>query len=404
MPKSQREGTSVGAASAALIKAVVGTGIFALPPAIRASGILLGSAMSIFMGLVSLYTTWAMVEAVRELRRRGHAKDTDGRIEYTDVTALYSPRWEAIMTVLCVLGQCGSALGYFAFICDSVQPLVTDWLTRPEVFGLTALIEAPLILLRNTSHPAFESAMAFGNVAVALALGTVLWGVAIAPPAASAHPAMTGLTWADSDGIGLLFGVTLIMFSCHLEAVSIEADMAHRESFDWVMNATFAALMVLFVGFGVAVYANLGEATGRSFVHGRWHDVTIMQNLQDGPFVGSVKALMALNLVAMMPITLLPASRAAEQLVRAESMHERAAVRLCLLGALALAAAAFPHFETIVGLTGALGGATCFTLPALCYAHFCRERLLPWQLCIAYAVALFGIIGTLWSFAQQIAP
>ena len=67
-------GTSVrlhiAAAAAALFKAVVGTGIFALPPAIRACGMFLGSLLTVLMGLISLYTTWAMVEAVRELRRR----------------------------------------------------------------------------------------------------------------------------------------------------------------------------------------------------------------------------------------------------------------------------------------------------------------------------------------------
>ena len=41
---------------------------------------MLGSVITVFMGVVSLYTTWAMVEAVRELRRRGHAADREGRM------------------------------------------------------------------------------------------------------------------------------------------------------------------------------------------------------------------------------------------------------------------------------------------------------------------------------------
>jgi hypothetical protein len=51
---------------------------------------------------------------------------------------------------------------------------------------------------------------------------------------------------------------------------------------------------------------------------------------------------------------------------------------------------------------GALGGATCFTLPALCYDFFCAARLAPWQRGLAYAVAAFGIAGTVWSFYQQL--
>jgi hypothetical protein len=225
----RRQGTAL-ATAAALFKAVVGTGIFALPPAIRASGIFLGSAVALLMGLISWYTTWAMLEAVRELRRRGHNSHHDGRIEYTEVTALYSPQWDSAVTFLCVLGQMGSALGFFAFICDSVQPLLGEYgLARAHVFALTAALEIPLVLLRDTSHPylrregrthapkcslkvchrtppdrfsmlascslrsAFEAAMTFGNVAVALALGTVLWGTLIAPSAEFQRPAPSEL-------------------------------------------------------------------------------------------------------------------------------------------------------------------------------------------------------------------
>ena len=55
-------------AAAALFKAVVGTGIFALPPAMRACGLLLGTCVAVVMGIFSLFTTWAMIEAVREGR------------------------------------------------------------------------------------------------------------------------------------------------------------------------------------------------------------------------------------------------------------------------------------------------------------------------------------------------
>ena len=105
--------------------------------------------------------------------------------------------------------------------------------------GITLVaIEVPLVLIRDTGHPMFEAAMAFGNLAVLLAVGTVLWGVmyAPAPPiAASPHE----LVLVDTSGLGLMFGVALIMFSAHLESVSIEADMRDREKFDMVINLSF---------------------------------------------------------------------------------------------------------------------------------------------------------------------
>ena len=101
---AKRKGTTVVTASAALVKAIVGTGIFALPPAIRASGLLLGSAVSLLMGVVSLFTTWIMLEAVRELRRRGHAEDDAGRIEY--VAGLYSGKGQRDPTEWELRGAC----------------------------------------------------------------------------------------------------------------------------------------------------------------------------------------------------------------------------------------------------------------------------------------------------------
>ena len=61
--------------------------------------------------------------------------------------------------------------------------------------------------------------------AVALALGTIVfYGLVQAPE----RPPLDELRLADPSGLGLMFGVSLLMFSCHLEAVTIEQDMARH--------------------------------------------------------------------------------------------------------------------------------------------------------------------------------
>ena len=128
-----------------------------------------------------------------------------------------------------------------------------------------------------------------------------------------------------------------------------------------------------------------------------------MSNLGSGIFVSVVKLLMSLNLVLMSPVTLLPASRAIEALLptEPESFGGRFATRLALIGAISTCAAVLPGFETVAGLTGALGGATCFSLPALCYGHFCQDELTLRGRLTVYAVALLGVLGSAYSFAQQ---
>ena len=128
-----------------------------------------------------------------------------------------------------------------------------------------------------------------------------------------------------------------------------------------------------------------------------------MQNLPEGGFLTAVKLLMSLNLLLMTPITMLPASRAIEgPLGLAASPYARSALRFTVLAAISATAAVVPDFETVVGLTGSLGGLTGFTLPALLYAHFCghRHALGLWA---ANGVAAFGVLGTIWSVWQIIA-
>ena len=216
-----RSGSSALQASAALFKGIVGTGIFALPPAIRASGWVLGSLLALLCGFVSLLTVRYVMSCIRELRRRGYAEDNDGRIEYNDVFAhsqLLSARANGLVTLLCIGGQLGSVLSFYAFVINNVLSLLPAAVARWHISVAMTLFTGPLVLLRSTSHPAFGAAMAFGNVAVAAALGVVVFGGLTM----HARAERGELVAVDGGGLGLMFGVSLLMFSAHMEAVSIE--------------------------------------------------------------------------------------------------------------------------------------------------------------------------------------
>ena len=246
--------------------------------------------------------------------------------------------------------------------------------------------------------------MAFGNIAVALALGTIVFYGLVELPLADRTP-WGDLRLASLDGLGLMFGVSLLMFACNLEAVSIEQDMERRELFDGMLVWIFLLLAVLFLGFGVAVYAAFGEGTGRipSPDGGGWVEATVMQNLPDGNFLIVVKLLMTLNLLLMTPISMLPASRAIEMALGVSSSpYMRSTLRIAVLAGISATAACVSDFETVIGLTGSMGGITSFTVPALSYSHFCGQHslLTKWA---AHGVALFGVLGTAWSIVQIVA-
>ena len=123
-------GNSAGQAATAIFKAVMGTGIFLLPSAIRASGLLLGTLMCVVMAAVLLFTTSAILHVIGALRKQGMAGSRDGRIEFQHVTALAYPRANGSISMLCVIGQLGTVVGFFDFVAVNLEPLVPEVLTH----------------------------------------------------------------------------------------------------------------------------------------------------------------------------------------------------------------------------------------------------------------------------------
>ena len=238
-------GTTANQAFLAFIKAVVGGGVFALPSAIRASGLLLGSAATLVMAVLSWYSTRACLNCVNALRARGVARHIDGRIEFTHLTEQAFPSFAAPMTFLCILTQYGAVISFFAFVADNVVPL-SNYALEPwhVVVGMGALV-APLALLRETSHPAFGAVMAFGNMAIAAALVCVLYYGCL-------KTAQQGLPEAlslyDSSGGGLLFGGAL-----PAHTVSRPSVHQHTPTAAFIRRCITLALLLTVVGVSLRV-------------------------------------------------------------------------------------------------------------------------------------------------------
>ena len=141
----------------------------------------------------------------------------------------------------------------YGWIFDITPDGILHW----HIVLLYCAFLAPMSLLRDTTHPVFEGAMHFGNLAVAVAVATVLYsgfaesGVHELPRA------------ADPTGLGLGFGVNIFMFTAYMEVVSIEQDMADRSRFMPMIVTTLIAITALYLAFGLLVYSFYGEATGR---------------------------------------------------------------------------------------------------------------------------------------------
>jgi amino acid permease len=380
-----------------LAKVIVGTGLFALPPAIRAAGWLLSSVMVVLLALVTTYTMVIIIRSIRVLRSR-FPDALDGRIEFQEMTAAAFPGalMNGVIIFICVLGQLGSIMASWAFAASNIMSL-SPYIQRWQVILACAGFLAPLSLLRTTSHPAFQAAMGFGNIAVGLAVATVLYG---GFAQGGLHPLEKRI---DVSGVGVAFGVTVFMLTGYMEVVSIEQDMRSRPAFERMLASTFVAVTALYLAFGIAVYSFFGEATGRVWQQGHWAAATIMENLQSGWVTNAVKVTFSVNLLLMSPIVLLPASKAIEDalaLTAKRPLLQRAA-RLGLVAAMGGASLMPAGFEVITAVVGCLTGITAFSIPALCYLRLaeplpCAHR--AWL----YLVVAIGICGTTYAMAQLV--
>ena len=385
--------------SATLFKAVVGTGIFALPPAIREVGWLAGSVMVLLIAGLSAYTMSLVVSCVQELRRRGHkGVGAGGAIEFTDLTAFVFPGLNRPILFICLIANYGAILGFFDFAVANLLTL-TPFLSRWQLILAIVAFELPLSLLRSTSHPVFKLAMTFGNLAVAAACASVVYSGAMStePRPLSTLPAY------DSSGLGLAFGVCIFMFAAHMECVSIEQDMRTRRNFHTMLLWTFVVIVVLHLAFGIFIYSCFGEAVGREWKDGHWVDATILQNVGEN---SAVKLAMSANLLLMTPMTLLPVSKAIEDAFGVHQSYRPVAysrcTRLGLIASLGLLAAVLSSFEGVCALVGCLTGLSCFTVPAACYLHIFSHRLGSLRRVWFVGLVLFGLVGTAFSAVQVV--
>ena len=399
--ESTRRSASFGYSCAVLAKTVVGTGMFALPPAIRATGWVFGTLMVLTSSIASTYALVAIIATIHELRRRGGVGGLDGRIEFEQMTrAAFSSGSRlgrlvnGVIVVVAIVGQLGSIIGFVAFVSANMLDITPEGIFHWHIVLLYCAFLAPMSLLRDTTHPVFEGAMHFGNLAVAVAVATVLYsgfaesGVHELPRA------------ADPTGLGLGFGVNIFMFTAYMEVVSIEQDMADRSRFMPMIVTTLIAITALYLAFGLLVYSFYGEATGRLWLGDGWVDATILQNIEStSGLVQAVKVAYSLNLLLMRPIVLLPASKAMED---ALGVVASPAARIALVGVIGVGAVVLPSFEVVTAIMGGLTALLAFTVPALCYLSVCGGSLGPMERAWLVVVGLLGVGGCVYTLADLV--
>lgn len=253
----------------------------------RQAGWVLATAVAVFFFVINLYTMALLNLAVVALRDKGHGAGADGRVEYHQLTAhIFSRTTNAAFMFVALVGQLGTLASMTVFVVDQLQPLIHGVQQWQVALGM-ALVVSPLCCLRTTDAIGFQLAMQVGSVAVLTGMVTLVWYGA-GPHGGFDAAEVDEDVRVDPRGLATAFSICAMMYSAHMESVSIEQDMVHRGSYLRTLISTQLVIGVLYIAFGVIVYFFFGDATGRvcadagsqnSLVCSDWEDKTIFQNI-----------------------------------------------------------------------------------------------------------------------------
>eukprot|EP00656_Telonema_subtile_P034222 TRINITY_DN38338_c0_g1_i1.p1 TRINITY_DN38338_c0_g1~~TRINITY_DN38338_c0_g1_i1.p1 ORF type:complete len:456 (-),score=80.68 TRINITY_DN38338_c0_g1_i1:183-1550(-) len=397
-----------------LFKSVVGTGMIALPPAVKTTGYLLAPIGVCIMCALSLYTMAIIIRSIRGLRKK--LEQPDKNIEWLCLSQRLGPGLNALSSFSLISCQLGSCVAYVVFILMHCSEVIDI-----EVWGLAGIVllgAVPLALLRSMDRLSFTSVI--GNITLIVAIVTVYdYGFKHGDMSNVSHGRAavnnTELVAFKPSGLASFFGVALFMFSAHAECISVEQAMTDRKQFTTVLGTCFGAIILLYLQFGLIVYFLYGDRTGTK---DDGDDGTIFDNMGSGVFVDVVKITMSMVLFAQFPLTLLPATIMMESLCgvdpgsdaqrtkqpRAISnavwrivLRVGATVLIVVISAIVVKYAS-NGFQLVVELTGSFSnGIIAFVLPPLFYRNTCGDQLTPMERAVNWGVLGFGTAGTLFA-------
>ena len=175
-----------------MLKGNVGTGILAMPDAMKNSGLAVGSAGLILMSVICIHCMHLLVRANHRLKALGRLPEGKSVLTYSDVMELTVkqkfPRCSTaarnLITIFLCLTQFGFCCVYFVFVSQNLK-LVCDHHLGEHDYHLYMVIVLPFVLIicsvRNLKNLSILSVLANFLQLVALALMFIYLGHDLTP-------------------------------------------------------------------------------------------------------------------------------------------------------------------------------------------------------------------------------
>jgi amino acid permease len=291
------------------VKASIGSGSFVLPWAMKQSGIIVGSAGLILLGVVSAYTMQLLIQC-KQRASRGLPPERKREFTFTDVGRVAAGtvgKWSVDFSViLCNIGVCA---GYTVFIASNLRWAITCLPVgvnpaNPQLnvqdFEVYLCLLPILILL--TFLPSFKY-LAYAAYVGFIFLVVAMITVYVYATKHSFFGVEFGVSYYEWRTLPQFFGAAAFLFCVHTMVIPVESSMKRPSNMQYVIDA--AAFIVVAVNLPFAIYGYL--------LFGHQVKGYCFENLI-GLYPDIIRLTLALELTLTYPIVIKPPSDVVEEI------------------------------------------------------------------------------------------
>eukprot|EP00092_Neocalanus_flemingeri_P041479 GFUD01045165.1.p1 GENE.GFUD01045165.1~~GFUD01045165.1.p1 ORF type:complete len:473 (-),score=99.36 GFUD01045165.1:322-1740(-) len=249
-----------------MLKGNIGTGILAMPDAIKNSGLLVGNLGLVLMATICVHCMHMLVNSSQELCKRTNVQF----LSYSDVASTCfatssSPRIRSFSNVartvidvfLCIT-QLGFCCVYFVFVSQNLQQVLDHYFGEIDYRVYMAIILLPMLLLisiRNLKYLAPVSMLA--NLLQFAGLAIIFYYLLQDIPLVS-----TRKSFASWGQLPLYFGTAIYAFEGIGLVLPLENEMktpGDMKGWNGVLNTSMGIVSCLYIAVGFFGYLKYGE-------------------------------------------------------------------------------------------------------------------------------------------------
>ncbi|XP_020158344.1 amino acid transporter ANT1 [Aegilops tauschii subsp. strangulata] len=375
-----------------MVVSIVGTGVLGLPYAFRAAGWLAGTLGVAAAGCATLYCMLLLVECRDKLEEEETEEPCDVLYTYGDLgQKCFGTIGRCSTEILIFLSQAGGSVAYLIFIAQNLHSMLTQFMS-PDTFIFAILLPMQIALSFVRSLSSLSPFSIFADACNVLAMAIVIKeDIRLFDHPFADRSAFNGL-WA----IPFSFGVALFCFEGFSMTLALEASMAERKKFKWVLSQALVCIMFVYACFGVCGYLAYGEAT---------KDIVTL-NLHNSWSSSAVKIGLCIALAFTFPVMMHPIHEIVEARIRSSRCFQKFsqnvggpnwlalhASRIMVVIILAVVASYVPAFGAFIAFVGSTVCALlAFVLPTAFHLSIVGSSMSLWRRLLDYGFLLFGLV------------